>query len=97
MMQQIDDLILIKQLGKGGFGQVYLSQKKNSNKYFATKKLNKAESDTKYRRYLLYEINILKTLNHPNWKKLKRQRIIIILLWNLLMEVNYQNALKNIN
>ena len=71
MMQQIDDLILIKQLGKGGFGQVYLSQKKNSNKYFATKKLNKAESDTKYRRYLLYEINILKTLNHPNIIKLE--------------------------
>ena len=37
-MQQIDDLTLIKYLGKGSFGEVFLSTKRGSSQYYATKK-----------------------------------------------------------
>ena len=67
----IDDLTLIKLLGKGSYGEVYLSKKKNSNKLFATKKINKVMADTKMRRYFSYEIKILSILKHPNIVKLE--------------------------
>ena len=71
MIQQIEDLKLTKLLGKGTYGEVYLSEKLNSNKLYATKKINKTIADTEMRRYLKYEINILKMLNHPNIVKLE--------------------------
>ena len=71
MIQQIEDLKLIKLLGKGSYGEVYLSKKLNSNKLYATKKINKTIADTEMRRYFKYEINILKMLNHPNIVKLE--------------------------
>ena len=71
MIQQIEDLKLIELLGKGSYGEVYLSQKLNSNKLYATKKINKTIADTEMRRYFKYEINILKMLNHPNIVKLE--------------------------
>ena len=43
-MQQIDDITLIKILGKGSFGEVYLSTKKGRTEYFATKKVTKEYS-----------------------------------------------------
>ena len=70
-MKKIDNLILINLLGKGSFGEVYLSQKQDSNQLFATKKINKAIADTKMRRYFQYEIKILRILKHPNIVKLE--------------------------
>ena len=67
---QIDDLQLIEFLGKGSYGEVYLSKKVNSNQIFATKKMNKQEVDTNIKKYFDMEINILKYLNHPNIIKL---------------------------
>ena len=40
-MPKVDDILLIQKLGKGSFGEVYLSQNVNSNKIFATKKIDK--------------------------------------------------------
>ena len=72
MSEKVEDLTLIKFLGKGAFGEVYLSQKANSNKYFATKKIDRKIADRpKLKKYLINEINILKTLNHPNIVKLE--------------------------
>ena len=72
MSQKVEDLTLIKFLGKGAFGEVYLSQKTNSNKYFATKKIDRKIADRpKLQKYLVNEINILKTLNHPNIVRLE--------------------------
>ena len=66
---QIDNLILEKPLGKGSFGQVYLTKivdDKNNNIY-ATKvyEREKIEGGEAFK-YLNNEINILHELKHPN-------------------------------
>ena len=45
MSQKIEDLNLIKFLGKGSYGEVYLSKKDNSNKLLATKKISRSFAD----------------------------------------------------
>ena len=66
-MKQIDDITLIKLLGKGSYGEVYLSKKKGRNEYFATKKMGEGKLD-KYntKKYIESEIELLKILRHPN-------------------------------
>ena len=67
----IDDLTLIKPLGKGAFGEVYLTSKQGSQERFATKKIDKKfTSNPKAKKYLDNEIAILKDINHPNIVKL---------------------------
>ena len=66
MSQKIEDLNLIKFLGKGSYGEVYLSIKDNSNKLLATKKISRSVADRPQ-----FQIKILKTINHPNIVKLE--------------------------
>ena len=74
-MTQIEDLTLIKLLGKGAFGEVYLSQKKNSNKFFATKRISREIADRpQLQKYLLNELEILKSLDHPYIVKLEETK-----------------------
>ena len=79
---QIDNLILEKSLGKGAFGEVYLTKKKGDNKYYATKKYDRDRiENSEAKKYLINEIEILKTLKHPNIVKfddIKKRKIIII-------------------
>jgi serine/threonine protein kinase len=64
---QVDDLILTKSLGKGAFGEVFLTQKKGSKELFATKRLDRAFSEKPENIKLLSnEITLLKKINHPN-------------------------------
>ena len=64
---QVDDLILTKSLGKGAFGEVFLTQKKGSKEVFATKRLDRAFSEKPENIKLLSnEITLLKKINHPN-------------------------------
>ena len=66
-MKQIDDLTFIKILGKGAFGEVFLTTKRGRREYFATKKLDRSQIDnTSLQKYFVNEIGILKSLNHPN-------------------------------
>ena len=83
----IDDLLLEKCIGKGAFGEVYLTSKKgDESKKFATKKWEREEIDGQeaLKFYLTNEINILKILNHPNIvkfdsiKKTKKHYFIVI-------------------
>ena len=74
-MQQIGDIILIKCLGKGSFGEVYLSQKKDGKEFFATKKIDRKTADKpELKKYFDNEIEILKQLDHPNIVKLEGVR-----------------------
>ena len=82
---QIDNLILEKCLGKGAFGEVYLTQIVGSNKFYATKKYERDKiENTEAMKYLKNEIAILQTLNHPNIvkfediKKTKRHFYIVM-------------------
>ena len=67
----VDDLTLIKALGKGAFGEVYLTSKQGSQQKFATKKIDKKyAANPKAKKYLDNEILILKNIDHPNIVKL---------------------------
>ena len=67
----VEDLTLLKILGKGSFGEVYLTSKTGCKEKFATKKISKKfAQNPKAKKYLDNEINILKEINHPNIVKL---------------------------
>ena len=63
----IDEYTLIKCIGKGAFGEVYLTRKQNSTKLFATKKVPKQKADSPaIRKYFINELTILREINHKN-------------------------------
>ena len=68
----VGDLTLIKRIGKGAFGEVYLSKKAGRNEYFATKVMDRRlyDGNEKKKKYLEREIYILQYLNHPNILKI---------------------------
>ena len=66
-MQIIDNLILEQPLGKGSFGQVYLSRFKDDNTIYATKVYDREKLEgTEAMKYLTDEIVIMNELQHPN-------------------------------
>ena len=67
----VGDLTLSKCLGKGAFGEVYLTSKQGSKLKYATKKIDKKfSSNPRAKKYLDNEIKILKEIDHPNIIKL---------------------------
>ena len=72
---QIEDFSLGVSIGKGAFGEVYLTTRNGTNKLYATKKIpkNKVEAPT-IKKHFIDEINILKTLDHKNIIKLETIR-----------------------
>ena len=63
----IDEYSLLKCVGKGSFGEVYLTSKIGSNQFYATKKVSKQKADSPaIKKYFINEITILKEINHPN-------------------------------
>ena len=70
-MLEIDDYTLENKIGKGSFGEVYLTTKKGTDKLYATKKMQKIiVLQPKVKKFFNNEISILKTLDHPNIIKL---------------------------
>ena len=66
-MFKIDEYAAEKFLGKGAFGEVYLTSREGDPKKYATKKMDRGTIDkSEARKYLANEIKILKSLNHPN-------------------------------
>ena len=70
-MTKIEDITLLKKIGSGSYGEIYLSTKAGMPGYFAAKLLRRSIMDKpEYKRHLEDEINILKSLNHPNIYKI---------------------------
>ena len=67
----IEDLTLIKSVGKGSFGEVFLTSRKGTDQMYAVKKVSKSlVLQEKVKKYFNNEIYILKQVNHPNIIKL---------------------------
>ena len=67
----VDDLTLIKSIGKGAFGEVFLTSKQGTKQKFATKQIDKKyAANPKAKKYLDNEIMILKDIDHENIVKL---------------------------
>ena len=67
----LDDLTFIKQLGKGSFGEVFLTSKAGHSQLYATKKIPKAMADApKTKKYFHNEIALLSKIKHKNIMKL---------------------------
>ena len=68
MSKRIQDITLLKVLGKGAFGTVYLSTKDGKNCYFETKQMDRATADRPNFRniskpnYSFYKALIIQTL-----------------------------------
>ena len=67
-----NDFTKIKLIGRGAFGEVYLTEKKGSSLKYATKTLDKRKysRNEKAKSYLENELAILKEISHPNIVKL---------------------------
>ena len=75
-MLKLDDYTLEKFLGKGTFGEVYLTKKFNSNNLYATKRMErKMVDDPRYIKYFKNEITILKRLFHNNIIRLEELKM----------------------
>ena len=71
----IEDYSLIKSIGKGEFGEVYLTSKKGTSQLFATKKVSKQKIESpSIKKYFINEVTILKELQHKNIIKLEEIR-----------------------
>ena len=67
MIKQVGDYKLIKPLGKGSFGETYLTQKGNEPIFLATKVMERKKMEkVSTKKYLDNEIKILKQLHHPH-------------------------------
>ena len=63
----LDSYTFIKVIGKGSFGQVYLTSKEGHSEFFATKIIKKEIADSKkIKKYFHNELKILKEVKHKN-------------------------------
>ena len=76
MINGVEDLNFVKLLGKGSFGEVYLTTKRGRREYFATKKMSRSQMDQpSFKKYFDNEIGILRSLNHPNIVKIEDLKV----------------------
>jgi len=70
-MLKVNDYVLFKSIGKGSFGEVYLTENEKTHKRYATKRIHTAILKSRDAiKYLKNEIKIMKQLDHENIIKL---------------------------
>ena len=77
---------IIKNIGNGSSGSVYLAKHNLSNKFYAIKKINFKNISDKDKDHIANEIKLLEDLNHPN---------IIQYIESFLDEENYFNIVMD--
>lgn len=71
MKQKIGDYIIIKKIGEGSYGTVYLSEHSKTSQKFAIKALSKSKIKEHSELEKIYnEVSIMLIINHPNIIKL---------------------------
>ena len=71
----IDGYTLVKSIGKGAFGEVFLSKKNETGQLFAIKKVSKQKVEVpSVKKYFLNELTILRELQHKNIIRLETIR-----------------------
>ena len=89
-IKKVNNFILFKEIGRGAFGEVYLTSKKGSTQLFATKKVSKQKIETpSIKKYFINEITILKELHHKNIIRLETIRQTI---HNFYIITDYYNG-----
>ena len=69
---KLEDYSLTKLLGKGTFGDVFLTTKKNSNLSYATKRMDRELAEhPSYCKYFVNEVSILRNIYHKNIVKIE--------------------------
>ena len=90
MIKPIGEFTFIKILGKGSFGEVFLTKKENSSQLFATKKIPFSNlTSHSFAKYLDNEISIMRKLDHKNIVKLHK---LIRTKNNLYIIMDYLNG-----
>ena len=62
----LNDFVIMRLLGKGSFGSVYLVKRKKDDQVYAMKRINLPKSPTSEKEAALNEIRLLASLSHPN-------------------------------
>ena len=62
----LNDFVIMKLLGKGSFGSVYLVKRKKDDQIYAMKRINFPKSPKNEKEAALNEIRLLASLSHPN-------------------------------
>ena len=104
MLQLKNHIILLKSLGKGSYGEVFLSVKKGRNEYFATKKMDRKKTDQpNIKKYFDNEVRLLRSLRHPNIVRLEdlkmNRKVNIANQYNNMIQgnINSGNVFTNEN
>lgn len=62
----ISDFDILKRLGEGSFGTVYMVKRKSDGKIYAMKKVKMTSLSTKEKENALNEVRILASISSPN-------------------------------
>ena len=88
-LKKVNNFILFKELGRGAFGEVYLSTDDNLDELTAVKVINRKKLSPIQKNKLLIQLEVLSKLNHKNVTKiLDKQKTSN----NFYIEMEYSNG-----
>ena len=88
-LKKVNNFILFKELGRGAFGEVYLSTDENLDELTAVKVINRKKISPIQKNKLLIQLDVLSKLNHKNVTKiLDKQKTSN----NFYIEMEYSNG-----